>query len=131
MKCLKWLFLLPMQWFSSKKFRISVYKLLKILNMIVLAMLTILFLFSTLINKKIVIKMQDHPFKPIQNFWGKPNFPERALFLCEMVGLTSFGLDKGVSIVIVIISIKSFLSNFFTVSFEELLKGTTLSITSI
>ena len=66
-----------------------------------------------------------------QDFYGKPNCLESALFHREMVGLTNFRPDIGGCIVTVMISIKKYLSKFFRNSFDELLKVTTVLITNM
>ena len=63
-------------------------------------------------------------------FWGKSNFSESALYQREMVGLTNFRPDM-YCIVNVMISIKKYLSKVFRISFDELLKVTTLLVPNI
>ena len=104
-----------------------------------------------MINKIINLKIREHAFKRIKNtqertlsdlcslnlvflfqdFKGKPKFSERALFHREMVDLTNFRPDIAVCIVNVMISIKKYLSKFFRISFDELLKVSTVLITNI
>ena len=68
---------------------------------------------------------------PFQDFGAKPNFSESVLFHRETVGLKFVGPDIGVCIVSLMISITKYLSNFFRISFDELLKVTTVLITNI
>ena len=66
-----------------------------------------------------------------QDFKGKQNFSESALFHSEMVDLTNFRPAISVCIVNLMISIKKYLSKAFRISFYELLKVTTVLITNI
>ena len=66
-----------------------------------------------------------------QDFKGKSNFLESALFHREIIGLTNFRPDIGVCIVTVMISIKKRLSKIFRNSFDELLKVTAVLVTYI
>ena len=99
-------------------FRIRFYKLLKIINMNILAILTNLWLVFFF-------------FKFDYKFLVIPNFSESALFYREMVSLNFFGLDIDVCNVNSIIFIKKKFTNFFRISFNELLKGKTLLIINI
>ena len=53
------------------------------------------------------------------------------MFHLEIVGLTNFRPDIGVHFVNVMISIKKYLSKILRISFDELLKVTTVLITKI
>ena len=63
-----------------------------------------------------------------QDFWVEPNFWESALFHSEMVGLTYFRTDISVCMVNVMISIQKYSSKVFSISFNKLLKVTTVWI---
>ena len=64
-------------------------------------------------------------------------FPKKKLFHCEVFDLTKYGLDIddigdiGACTVNVKIAIRKSSSNLFRISFDELLKGTTVLITNI
>ena len=66
-----------------------------------------------------------------QDFKEKLNFSESALFHRELVDLTNLRPDIAVCIVNVMISNKKYLSKFFRISFDELLKVSTVLITNI
>ena len=61
-------------------------------------------------------------------FLEKPNLSESVLYHCELFDWTSFGLDIGNCIVHVVIFIKKYLVNLFTISFNEFLKILTMVI---
>ena len=80
---------------------------------------------------KIINLGKKTTFLLFQDFWGKLNFSESVLFHREMFGLTYFGLDIDVYIENSIIFITKYCTTFFRISFNKLLKGTTILITTI
>ena len=73
---------------------------------------------------------KKHKVFTFSGFLRKPNFSKSASFCREIVILTNFGLDRHLYCQLDNFYEKKF-TNFFWISFNELLKGITILITNI